>query len=306
MGILLKIMAAGACILLFVYCMRKKTPDPGLEGWLEKHYPGRFQIVSTQSDEGIRNLSFKVKKSVVAEASNPMVQALLRYDLRQADLKLDTAEVNALFARSAEVWEDAQALQGVLESGAYENWAAGIRNGVASLLVWEEPSPDRRKEWAQRMERALLAWPAAGEYDKELLFVEPVGMADHEGKIVPLNYWLEYDGQYTKQVVFRLFCPYDRPFRAADLAREWQFNADSDRFTRYLEQTRDAVEKWAGQHLKQPYEWLDLTEYEKAQQSPETLRFSFLVTSETIPDGRIEAEFDVDRGEVRRIWVGGE
>lgn len=67
MGLLFKIAALALILLIFAYCFRKKNSNPNLKSWLEEQYRGRFVVLDTQMSDPIKNLSFKVKNSVVAE-----------------------------------------------------------------------------------------------------------------------------------------------------------------------------------------------------------------------------------------------
>lgn len=62
-----------AVSVLILRCTRRETATDTLEYWLEKHFPGRFGLLDTQTEDPIRNLSFQVKRSVVADKSDPLV-----------------------------------------------------------------------------------------------------------------------------------------------------------------------------------------------------------------------------------------
>lgn len=299
----LKVLLLGLLAILFYQCKRKKAPVTDLQAWLETHYQGRFQVVSTTTDDAIRHLSFKVKKSVVAEAANPMVQAVFRWDKREQDLGLTTAEVDTAFANAAVEWQDATALYAVLKKHGFENTAVSIRKGMAVVLVFAEPTPQVRHEQLFRFEKALADWPAADRYDKELAFMEPSEWGREFQETVPLTYWEPSGLHYRKHLVFNVFCQHDRPFSAKELGRAWAFNTQGDRFLVFLEKAREAMNSWAEQHYKKPYHLLEMSEYDPGGPGSTSLKFKFPFTDQPVesldadisPDGYFVVDFDIDK-----------
>jgi hypothetical protein len=231
MSLLVKLIVGGLLLLVFAQCNCKKTAAPNLQNWLDGHFPGRFQVLSTQADDAIRNLSFKTKKSVVAEAADTMVQSLVLWDARQPDLKLTAVGVAAQFERAAMEWKDAQLFYRTLKMNGFENMTVSVSDGEAVVLTFEEPTPVRRHERLFQLEKALADWPVSMNYTKKLAFMDTVGLVQDFGGFVPLTYWVQEDAAYRKQLLFSVTCNYNAPFSAAELEALWEFNLDSDRFT---------------------------------------------------------------------------
>lgn len=309
---MLKVLVLGLLVFPFYQCKRKKTPD--LQAWLEHRYQGRFEVISTTTDDAIRNLSFKVKKSVVAEVANPMVQAVFRWDLRAVDLGLTAAEVDGAFANAATEWQDATALYEVLKKHGFENMAVSIRKGAATVFVFAEPSPEARHEQLVKLEQALADWPAASSYDKALALMEASEFDKEFQEIVPLSYWQPSNIHYRKYLIFSVSCRYDRPFSANELEREWAFNTEGDRVLVFLEKARHAMKTWAMAHYKKPYHLLEVTESDWGGQGSTRLKFKFPFTdrphensdAEVSPDGYFVVDFDIDKQEVVKVTVGNE
>lgn len=308
----LKVLLLGLLVFPFYHCKRKKTPD--LQAWLEHRYQGRFQVISTTTDDAIRNLSFKVKKSVVAEVANPMIQAVFRWDLRAVDLGLTTAEVDGAFANAATEWQDATALYEALKKHGFENMAVSIRKGAATVLVFAEPRPEARHEQLLMLEKALTDWPAASSYDKTLAFIEASELGKEFQEIVPLSYWQPSNIHYRKHLVFSAFCRYDRPFSAKELEQEWTFNTEGDRFLAFLEKAEQAITTWATEHYKKPYHLLNVTESDLGGQGSTSLKFKFPFTdrptdnpdAEVAPDGYFVVDFDIDKQAAGAIKISKE
>ncbi|MEZ4926027.1 MAG: hypothetical protein R3A50_07110 [Saprospiraceae bacterium] len=310
MGFLLKLVVIGLLVLLFVFCSRKKKDAPSLQGWLDEKYPGRFQVLYTESDGLFTKLSFKVKKSIVAEKANPMVQALLSYDLRQPDLNLADVNIDTIYSRAEKDWKDVEAFLSILKNKGLSDWSVGIRDGKLSTVIIAEAGPNQRSEYLHQFEAALSAWPDGVQYDKEILIMSPAGMASYRGQGLPLQFWLGYNRENWKQVIYSLMCPYDHPFKAGDWIGKWKFNIDNPRFSIYHEQCRKAAEEWAAQNLKPAINLINLVEFEQIPEAMELSLFSFPYSwqkadeQETIDEaGRIVVEFDLDEQKVVRIQV---
>lgn len=311
MGFILKIALVGLfLLLLFTQCSRKKTAAPNLPDWLENHFPGRFQVLSTQADDAIRNLSLKMKKSVVAEAADTMVQSLVRWDARQPDLKLTTEGVKAQFERAAEEWKDAQSFYKILKMNGFENISISVRDGEAVILAFEEPKPERRHELLFQLEKAHADWPQANNYDKELVFMDTVGGGNVVGDFVPLTFWMREEVTYRKKMLFSVGCKYNEPFSAAALEQAWMFNTDSDRFSVFYEKVRVELEKWTAIHFKKKITpEFELVEVGQSGPSPILLQFKIPASenpsesgdSVQSPNGYFMVDFDVDAQGVSKI-----
>lgn len=309
MEYLFKIGIIGLLVLVFTNCYRMKTNEPTLSDWLEEHYPGRFQVLSTNTTNPIRNLSFKVKKSVVAERSDTLVQALVGWDQRDAELGLTTTQIDHLFANAALEIQDARTLFQKLEAGGFKNMATGIHDKIASVLIFDEPTAERRQENLDRLEKAFADWSAADKYDKELLFLEPVEYGKHFQEIAPLSFWAQSTGQYMKYVIFQLFCPYTRPFIAEDLKQDWTFNTLSSRFSDYFDQAQKAATTWAQEHLERPVTLQDISENSQDGKDPALMifQFSFVNTlsegenSTEEVDGKIMVRFNLDTQSIETV-----
>lgn len=302
MRLFFKILIAGLALFL-LGCFRKKNAAPSLAGWLEEHFPGRFQVLGTHIQDPIRNFSFKVKKSVVAERSQPLVQAAFRWDKREPGLGLSAAAVDSAFVQAATELADAQAFHLALKTAGFERISVGIHRGVAQVLIFEEPTPEHRRRSLFWIKNALANWPASAGYDLHLAYMEPSEHGLHFQEIAPLDYWETPSGHHRERVVFWQSCSQPYEFDPARLEREWQFSHYSKRFGQYSEQARSRAQDWAAEHLKQPCTLLETAEFEQDKQRTTLVKFKFPYTTKSLKDKDLKVEisgylvlaYDVDK-----------
>lgn len=310
MGLMAKIAAVGLLLVFLSACFRKKTSISNLQDWLDKHYPSRFQVLSTSTDDAIRNLSFKVKNSLVAEKSNPLVQVKLKWDKRSPELNLTTGLVDTAFAQAQTYFQDAQDLLRALKTHGFEKPVVSIRNGTASMLLFHEATEEYRQECLTKLETVFHSWSKTEEYDKEILLLVKAGEASIPGEILPISYFM--DGQYLKQVVYRFQLPYNQDFIAEKVSDNWSFNTASDQFTASYEKAKTSAETWATQHYKPSFFLMDETEFEQLSEKPLRYQFKFAFTEmkqaedSTVyvePDGYFMVDFDMEKSEAIKIKV---
>jgi len=284
MKLLGKIFLVGLALFLFG-CFRKKNAAPSLAGWLEQHFPGRFQIVNTYTSDPIRHLSFQVKRSVVAERSQPLVQAVFHWDKRQPDVWMSVSAVDSAFAKAAAELPDAQAFQSALKTAGFERVSVGIHRGTAQVLIFEEPTPEHRRHSLKLVKNALAHWSAGAGYDLHLTYVEPAEYGVHFQEIVPLDYWETPGSLQLGRIIFWQSCRQPYQFDPAKMERDWQFNTDSKRFEQHIEQARNLTKEWAAEHLKQPYTLLATAEFGQDERHTTQVEFKFPYTTEPLKEG---------------------
>lgn len=314
MGLVLKILVAGLLMLSVSACFRKKPGIGNLKDWLEMHYPGRFEVLSTGPDDAIRNLSFKVKKSLVAEKSDPLVQVQLKWDKRETGFGLTTAKVDSAFAQAKTFSKDAYELLSLLKKQGFDNMAAGIQNWTAMVLLFETSTPESRQERLRQLENAFSAWPKSGSYGKEVLLMEPAVKTELPGEILPLSYFLDGNGQFRKQATYSFYLPQNQELETENAAEIWQYNTLNDQFSPVFEQARSAMEAWAKKNVRQPYFLMETSEYEEISQQPLQYRFKFPFTDENQAeaasngiyveqDGYFSVVFDLEKNEAVKIEI---
>ncbi len=288
---LLKIAALGLLLSPFSACFRKKAAIDNLQDWLDLHYPDRFQVLSTGPDDAIRNLSFKVKKSLVAEKSNPLVQAQLRWDKRQPNFSLSTAAVDDAFLQAQMALNDIQELNRLLKANGFDKSAVGSKNWTAIILLFETATPENRQQLSKRLEIVFEKWSKTEKYAKEILLMEPTSQDSLPGEILPLSYFLEGNSQYGNQAIFRLQLTEIQSSTTNGQSEEWEFNTSNEQFDKALENARSALDAWAKEHVKQPYFLMEVSEYEQFSEEPLLFRFKFPFTDKDHTDAISNSQY---------------
>jgi hypothetical protein len=235
---------------LFFCCGRKKKAAPNISDWLELHFPNRFDVVETQISDPIRNLSFKVKTSIVAEKADPLSQIEIKWDKRKPDLGITATAIDSLFETSRRELADARDLLALLRNAGFEKSAASIRNGDATVLLFENPSAENRKRALNALKTAFSGWPAAPNYGLWISFMEPASFQAEFTDIVPLTHWLRPDRWQSSKTVVYLGVAAGYEFDVRKLGEEWLFNTESERAGQWVEQAWPVAEQWAATHFQ--------------------------------------------------------
>lgn len=307
MGIFFKLFVMALILLaIFAGCRRKKPNTNTLSGWLEANYPGRFTVLSTELSDPIKNLSFSVKNSVVAENNDTLVQAVVHWDKRQPDLGLDKQTIDSAFVHAARETRDARSLLDALHTAGINQVGTGVYRGIAYIMLLEEPAPARRKECLHQIGQALSQWAPLPEYDLEISFLEPAGNeVDFKG-IAPVSFLAQSGSLPLQLKTFTLNCQQPFSFDPQKLENEWWFNANSRRMDAFIEQARQAASNWRDQHLKNAT-ILEISEYSKPDPGDTRVNIKFfynLKKDSTDPDksdGAISCDINVDTKAVEKI-----
>ncbi len=311
---ILQALILGLLVLPFSACFRKKAAISNLQNWLDKHYPGRFEVLSTGPDDAIQNLSFKVKRSLVAEKANPLVQTQLKWDKRQPDFDLTTAMVDSAFAQTKTTLDDAQDLHRRLKEKGFEKIAVGIKKWTVVVLLFEEPTDENRHRLLSQLELVFGSWPKSSTYDKQILLMEAAAQDSLPGEILALSYFLEGDGLYERQALYSLQLPHSQVFEAAELHEDWMYNTQNEQFSKVPDKAKSALETWAKQQVKQPYFLMETIESEQISLQPLRFRFRFPFTDKSHEeavsqsryvevDGHFSVDYDVDKDVALNIEI---
>lgn len=311
---ILKLTILGITLLAFWGCFRKKAAISNLQDWLDKHYPGRFEVLSTGPDDAIRNLSFKVKRSLVAEKANPLLQAQLKWDKRQPNFDLTTGMVDTVFAQAQTMLNDAQELHRLLQEKGFEKIATGIIKETAVVLLFEEPTNENRQRVLTQLQAVFESWPKSSDYDKQILLMPAAVRDSLPGEILPLSYFLEGNGLYERQAFYSLLLPYNQAFVAKELNEDWLYNTQNEEFSKVPDKAKTAMEAWAKAHVKKPYFLMGTIQYEQISVQPLRFKFTFPFTDKSHeeavsqsryvePDGHFSVEYDVDKDMALKIEI---
>jgi hypothetical protein len=283
----------GFIILLFTQC-QKKPKSPNISDWLEKEYPNRFQVLDTYTDDIIRNLSFSIKHSIVAEKSNPLVQAKLHWNANFEDLKITREIVDSTFIDAKKDFEDAQTLYKILQNQGLTGISISIKNGSAMVLIFAEPTPEHRKKSLELLERGFNQWAKTKDYDISISYEEPSENGKHFKEIVPLLYWYQSSAEYMGMLLYSTFSLAEKTFSAKEMDKYWQYNTESNRFKQCIEQARKEAEKWAAEHIKRPFTLLKTTDSRQNEKNKTLVNIKFPIVYNPIKEGESSKVMEID------------
>lgn len=265
------------CILLSG-CSEKDRPPADLSEWLERNFPNRYEVLSTRLSEPIRNLSLKVKKSVVADKADTLLQAQIVWDGRDPNLGLSTGAFASLFEAAKKDLANARILYALLKSAGLAQCSVGILDNDAAILLYIPPVPEKRREILKFVKTAISQWPVANNYGLSIYFMEP-SVFDEIPEIVPLAHWFSLDNRQARKMILSAHFRDGRLFDPKKGEGNWVLNAESDQMLHWVEQARPVAEKWANAQLKRKVFLLPTFEYEHLRKKL-GVRISFPYTYE--------------------------
>lgn len=290
--------------LLLFNCTRRKKAPGNISDWLELHFPGRFVVLDTRISDPIKNLSFKVKKSVIAEKSDSLLQIFVTWDKRDPELGLSVTEIEQQFDRARSTLADARQLLALIKQAKLTNVSVSIWNGDAQVLVFKEPTPAQRKQVLLAMKPVLQSWDKSGQYKCRLIFMEPSTLGVEFGEIVPVTHWTRPDSWQARQSLVNLEIKPDVDFDVNQLNQQWLFNTDADRLLVWLDKSRPIAEQWASGHLKMPVYFNNQSEHmELAEHLGARLRFPFSYEENGGIAGYIQGDYLLDSDRFENLKV---
>lgn len=264
----------GLVILLFTQC-RKKPQSPNITSWLEKEYPNRFEVLVTYNNNVIRNLNFSEKQSIIAEKSNPMIQAKLDWNSRTEGLKLTKQMVDSAFIIAKSDYDDAQTLYKILQNHGFTDISVNIKNGSAMVMIFAEPMREHRKKSLELLEPCFNQWAKTADYDISINYEEPSEKDKHFKEIVPLLYWYQSSAQYMGMMLYSTSALAEKVFSAKEMDKYWTYNTESNRFSKCIEHARKEAENWASEHIKRPITFLQTSEFTQNEKNTALVNFKF-------------------------------
>lgn len=307
MKFLIKAFIALCGFLLFTQC-RRKPQAMDIDRWLEIEYANRFEVLTTLSEDVIKNWSFGEKYSIVAEKSNPLIQASVYWDKHQKDLKLTRSMVESEFAKAHRAYEDAQSLYSLIHSSDLKDIAISIKEDVAMVLIFAEPTAKHRETSLSILEKCIVQWPRKSSYNIDVSYIEPAQKDIDFKNIVPLIYWTQSLADFKKNKLYGTTCPISQPFSASKVAKNWQYNIESNRLMACSDKAQKEAESWAKQHIKSPIEFSDLIEYDNSSSLLPIVTMKFLfnyasqeeesVNTYKETDGSISLNYDVEQNKI--------
>jgi hypothetical protein len=248
--------------ILLLGCSKKEKPPANLTEWLERNFPNRYEVVASHMSDPIRNMSFKVRKSVIADKADTLLQVQVTWDKRDPNLGLSAEDLASRFEAAKKTLANARSLSAALKSAGLAKYSAGIRNGDAVILLYLPPTPKNRKNVLQPLKKAISQWPAASAHGLGIYFMEPSTFRKEFAEIVPLSYWVSLDNRQARNTILSAHFRDPQLFDPKKGEGIWVLNTESDLLLRWTEQARPVAEKWANTQLKRKIHLLPTSEQE--------------------------------------------
>ena len=298
---MLRIVAVlGMVVLLFRCTRRAKTMD-GLEAWLEHAFPGRFVVLQTNLADPIKNLSFKVKNSIVAERSDSLVQIQLKWDKRMSDLGLAQSEVGQLAERAQKQIKEVKELGDLLEKAGLTSFAYCTHLSDVVVLLFVEPTSQNRLNSLKTLEKAIKQWPEGAYYSLSLFLIKPQRHDEVRlNGIFGMDHWINYEHELLKKsTVYVRALDMGQGFMASMLNKEWELCLDNDELTELMFSHKTTAASWGKTHIKKPFIVMDLLEFENLKDGlgvkvKYPFSFDAVESSESTIHGYICADYVLD------------
>ncbi len=290
--------------LLIFSCTRRKKAPGNISEWLEVHFPGRFDVVDTRTSDPIKNLSFKVKKSVIAEKSDSLLQIELTWDAREPNLGLSVEKIESLLQEAKPALADTRELLSLVKATDLSGASVSVDRGDACVLVFEEPTPEQRKKVLNTLKSVYESWEAAGQNRLWLIFMEPSVKGIEFAEIVPLVHRVRPDSWQIRHTLVDLIIEPGTDFNVTKLNQQWRFNTNSDRLLAWLDKARPIAEQWASEHLKKKVYFNTQSEYTALEkQLGAELRFPFSYQENDSIAGYIQGNYLLDANRFENLEV---
>lgn len=307
--VLLKIMLLLVVSAYLLGCRTKKKGIESLQDWLDIHYPKSFSVIETRTDDPIKQLSFKVKNSIVASEEDTLIQFRVHWDKRQKDLGVLKSEVDSSVVKAKKELLDTRSLLQILKANGLTNFSCGIYQGDIRILLFEDPLKKIREEHLKQLIGKLSDLPLALNYGLGIDFMEAKAYGAEFGEIIPLAHWFRSGTWQRQNSILQLLLPPEYVTDYDSLNTLWQFNTESDRLISWMDKSRPIAEKWAKTQIKNPFILSqESTEYEALDKGL-GVRIRFPITYSTTSDAEHIAKeyvvgdylFDEDRFSTLRI-----
>jgi len=293
---------------LFAGCFRKKSDPLSLESWMDKNFPGEFTIVDSRVSDLIGNLSFKVKKSVVAEVADPMVQMIVEWDKRAPDLGLSPEDVRKAHENARKYLEAAKTLRSALSEVGLQSFATGCYRGVAHVLLFAEPNAEQRQHDFILVAKGIEKWQNPNNYSIHVAFSDE--QAAEYKDIYLAAYWAQNSAALLPHFTWEIKGE-TAILKDGDAANAWELNTASNLFGIHTGAAREQMMKWAETNMKKSVILLSTIEVEqdKKQHTRFNMRFPYVFgeanqeseSSEEEIAGYLVGDYDVEASKLEHI-----
>lgn len=275
-------MAKSTLLLLLMFslfsCFRKKTPPRNIEDWLEAHFPGRYDVLTSNLKMLDVMAQFKGEKlALVAEKADTCVQFLLDWQKGAESLGIDSAAVGRVHEAAKADVAAAREFYPVLKTAGLEKFSVGVVGRALYIQVFAEPEPALRDALLRRIKKALDERPEMPQTSIFIELMEPDAFETEFHEIIPQGHWQTGTGWQRQQKIMALDFERTAGTDIRALSRHWALNPESKRCGDYHAEAFRSAQEWANRSLKQPFFLPEdqLVSFELTEEGPPGIRYGF-------------------------------
>ncbi|MEZ4941955.1 MAG: hypothetical protein R3D58_13840 [Saprospiraceae bacterium] len=305
------------CFLMFFLfgCARKNETAQAVHSWLEKSFPGQFEVLKTSyaKNQWISpdKNTFRV---VLASKADPAVQFTIIWDRSAPDGGITDSTVHTAYQYALSQVDAARSLYAELQK---RNLLAsvGVNDTLADIWVFTESAAEIRENVLHTVTSALAAWPHTAQTEFQLLFMEPASWEEDYQKILPpaTVHTLEQSHWQQDNCTFVLRMQGDSIPAMQELKKRLRVNPRAKRASAWLDTASQHALKWADRNLQKPF-YVETKQYVGEQvdpQDPTAVRYwfpYFLRTNEAPastgadPDGQIVVIYQTEKNVCTQVF----
>lgn len=234
-------------------CGKKKDKKPNLEGWLETNFPGQLVVVGNVVDLDPRNLFTSKTQTILADNGDPDVQIKVTWFKKEEGLGLHQDEVQTMLDDSRRDVKAARSIFGALKGKGLDQISVGVIDMAAYILVYKEPTPELRNQYAAAILDVMTAMPDHAQTSIWIECMEPTAYGEHFKDIVPFGYWRRGDSYHDSNKIMSLDFEWNEELKAEHLLPHWKANHSSSRAMAVTKAAYVEAAAWASKHISGPY-----------------------------------------------------
>jgi len=242
-----------ATLLISLFgCFQKKEKKNNLPNWLETNFPGQLEVVENLITLDLKNLYDKKKTSIVADKNDPEVQIIVTW-FKEEGLGISVDEVQTALDKSRKEVAAGRTLFKSLKQNGLDKFSAGVIEMAAYILIYEEPIPDVRKDYLEKILSTIDAMPDHAQTSIWIEFMEPSVYQEHFKDLVLLGYWNRGGSYHDDKKIMSLDFEWKPGLKVEVLNTGWAINSSSQRATQYREDAYKSALAWAEKNLTSPF-----------------------------------------------------
>lgn len=234
-------------------CFQKKEKANDLPTWLETHFPGELVVANTIVNLDPMNLFVKEKETIVADKNDPDVQIRVKWFKKQEGLGLNVEEVRTDLNNARKDIKAARMIFEALKINRLEKFSVGVIDMAMYILLYEEPSPEQRKNNLIKILATLDALPDHSQTSIWVNWMEPSAFQQEFTDIIPYGYWLRGDSYHDNNTIMGLDFEWSPGLKPDILNTGWAISIKSERSLTYQDEAYQAVSTWAAKNLRAPF-----------------------------------------------------